>query len=448
MITVTPDKMTVTMTVPFPPKEIGAYSVSELKKMLTDAGIIYGISLDRLKKIVDESLYTKEVEVAYGRPPKDGADAYYKYYFDVNKKMNTPRILEDGRVDYTNKIETVKKDAILVEYVEPEDGEAGKNVYGEEVPAKRGKKLSMLRGKGFYREDNFYKASFDGKIDVNYDVINVSQVMDINGDVNTLTGDIDFTGDILIKGDVCSGMRVKSGGTITVNGYVEAATLEADGDIIVNAGINGAGVALLIAKGDIKGNFFEGVTLRAKGDVTTNSLLNTKVEVEGSVYVEGKKGIILGGMVNAVSGITAKNIGNSFQVNTTVCIGVYKETLEEYRQYKKMLADTKKILDSYNEFMEKVEDVPEDKRTPAMNKRHTEVLRSRITIKAQQKGIEKKIDDIETIIANGSKASVRVSNLLHPGVKLIVGSNVKMVEQVYKEVEVKVRGDDIVIESL
>lgn len=448
MITVTPDKMTVIMEVPFPPKEIGAYSVSDLKKMLVEEGVIYGISLDRLKKIIDESLYMKEVEVAYGKPPRDGADAYYKYYFDVNKKMNTPRILEDGRVDYTNKIETVKKDAILVEYIEPEDGEAGKNVFGEEVAPKRGKKLSMLRGKGFYREDNFYKASYDGKVDVNYDVINVSKVMDINGDVNGLTGDIDFTGDILIKGDVCAGMKVKSGGTITVNGYVEAATLEAEGDIIVNSGINGAGMALLSAKGDIKGNFFEGVTLKTKGDIKTNSMLNTNAEAEGTIYVEGKKGLILGGKVNAVSGIVAKNIGNDYQVNTTLCIGVYKETLEEYRQYKKMLADTKKIMQSYDEFMEKVEGIEEDKRTPSMNKRHTEVMRSRITIKAQQKGLEKKIDEIETIIENGSRASIKVSNLIHPGVKIIIGSNVKMVDQVYKEVVIKTRYDEVAIESL
>ena len=441
MVNISNDKMSASIYLPFEDKE--KFQVDELKQMLAEAGVVYGIDEQALQEIA-----AKDVVVAAGTRAQDGNDAYYKYYFDVYSQKSSPRILEDGRVDYTNHIEIVKQDAVVAKYIEPEEGIDGTDVCGNPIKGKKGKKLSLIRGKGFYRDGNEYKASFDGKIEMAYDVITISKVMDIDGDVNKLSGDIDFLGDVLIHGAVCAGMTVKSGGNITVNGYVEAAYLYAEGDIIINSGINGANIAKIEAKGDVKGNFFEGVNIRAKGDVTTNSILNSYIEAEGRIYVEGKRGLILGGITNAVSGIEVRNAGNNFNTETTLYAGVYPKTIEECKQYMRLHDETRKILAGLTEFLEKVDKLPPEKITDGIRKKKTDVMRACITKKAQLKGIDKKLEEIRSIIENGSHATIRIDNIVYPGVKVQIGNCKKTIDQIYKEVQIREFQNEIIIESI
>jgi hypothetical protein len=68
--------------------------------------------------------------------------------------------------------------------------------------------------------------------------MNVDNTFQTKG-VNVGTGNIDYDGAIIVNGDVTESMQVIAKGDITINGFVESATIRAGGDIIITEGAMG-----------------------------------------------------------------------------------------------------------------------------------------------------------------------------------------------------------------
>lgn len=132
----------------------------------------------------------------------------------------------------------------------------GKTVTGKPIPAKRGREQLPLKGKGFERkDDNTYVALMSGKIETQNDRVVILPVHELSGNADLSSGNIDFHGDVVIHGSVESGVIVKASGTITVDGIVEACTLEAGKDIILRSGMLGGNKASVKTKGSITAKF-------------------------------------------------------------------------------------------------------------------------------------------------------------------------------------------------
>ena len=69
-------------------------------------------------------------------------------------------------------------------------------------------------------------AARSGHLEFANNAFHVRPVLEIKGDVDYGTGNIDFNGDVHIFGDVREGFDVRATGTIIINGLVEAATVE------------------------------------------------------------------------------------------------------------------------------------------------------------------------------------------------------------------------------
>ncbi len=121
---------------------------------------------------------------------------------------------------------------------------------------KAGKRQLPLKGKGFERrDDNTYVALMSGKIETQNDRVVILPVHELSGNADLSSGNIDFHGDVVIHGSVESGVIVKASGTITVDGIVEACTLEAGKDIILRSGMLGGNKASVKTKGSITAKF-------------------------------------------------------------------------------------------------------------------------------------------------------------------------------------------------
>lgn len=94
-------------------------------------------------------------------------------------------------------------------------------------------------------------ATIDGKIEKNKNRILINPVLEINGDVDVGTGNIDFIGDVIVHGSVRAGARIMSSQSITVDGICEGCVLEAGKDIILRSGMIGRNKARLIVKGNL-----------------------------------------------------------------------------------------------------------------------------------------------------------------------------------------------------
>ena len=127
------------------------------------------------------------------------------------------------------------------------------------------------------------------------------------------TGNIDYDGSIEISGSVTANMEVKAGGNVVINGGVESARVIAGGNIVIAKGMNGMGKGYLRAGGNIMVKFLENVRVVTGGYLESEAIMHCVVTAGTDVRVDGRRGIILGGLVQAANSITVKDCGRQHE---------------------------------------------------------------------------------------------------------------------------------------
>lgn len=398
-------------------------TVAFIKQCLGDNGVVYGIKEDVIENIVEEKQYFIEFLVAEGEESKPGRDGYFEFLFETNVDVK-PKILEDGSVDYRSMgaVPVVQEGDELVHYIPAVKGRDGRTVTGKIISGKKGRELRPLLGKGFIvSEDKLvYKAAVTGKVTYTGNKLMISTVFQIQGDVTIATGDIHFSGDITIKGDVLTGAVVKAGGSISVDGYVEAAQLIAGKDIILKNGMQGGGKGIIEAGRDVSGKFFEQVTIKAKGNVAANAIMNCNVFSEEEVVVSGKHGIIVGGMVQAYRRIASTLIGNMAGVKTIIEAGCKEDLYVRLSAIEKLLREAIAQLEKYKTGLSKIDDRLSMMPTHELSQKKIQIMQLKITQEAEFMKLLNKKKDIITIMEKVSQSKISVDKTIYPGVKLCI----------------------------
>lgn len=316
-----------------PPIQGVKFTKENIIDFLQSNGVMRGYHMSNIAAMVKKEVYEREIKVAVGREAKNGTDGYYEYCF-APTTTRAPEIREDGSVDYTSmsELQNVHKGETVAVYHHAVQGEVGYTVRGRETRPRPAKELPPLRGKGISRapESDNYIAEMEGKIELKDNKIDIKNVHEVMGDVDLIIGRIEFYGDVIINGSVSAGVVIRAGRNIIIKGTVESVTMFAGGDIVLERGIQGGKKAKLEARGNIFADFIEHAQVTAKGDVTANSFLNAQVRAEGKIVATGKKGVILGGYVHGLQGVTAAILGNEAEMRTVVHAGYEKETYEKY----------------------------------------------------------------------------------------------------------------------
>lgn len=431
------------------PEEGEEYSVSDIREILENQGIHEGYLETVIKKIAVDKLYNQEYLVAKGTPATDGTDGYYEYNFNARPDKK-PTILPDGSVDYwtVHSIESVSEGQIIAVYHPAVQGEDGITVKGTTVTGKRGKELALLKGKGFHREEedeNKYISDLDGKIEMQNDRIIISAVHELNGNAEISTGNIDFRGDIVIHGSVESGITIKASGSITIEGVVEACTIEAGKDIILRSGMLGGHKASVKTKGNIFAKFFENTSVQAEGMIQADVLMNCHVVCKDRIQLTGKHGSIIGGNIHAVQGVEVTNLGNSAETRTDISVGTNEETIKRLKVLEIKADATRAELDKVEKGLKQFEALEQERGVSYANDpRRMSLLRVRIRDNALLSADEAEIKKLRYLVDRARGARVTVTNEVFPGVtiyideeRLVVKNNAKNVE--FYRLEDKIR---------
>lgn len=316
------------------------YTVGELVKALMDYKVVYGLDQDAISQLIQDERYDEEVLVAQGTPAKNGQDGYYEFMFKTSIPT-IPHLLQDGSVDYRNVqfFEYIKAGETVAVYHCATAGTPGYTVMGRVLPAKHGMEQQVLVGKHIHADkDNVtYVADANGKIELRDHEVIISDVLEVD-EVNYSTGNIRFGGSVHIKGNVSTGMLVEAGEDIVINGNVEGATIRCGRNLLLKRGVLGGGACQIQAEGTVTGKFFENATIHAGGDIAGNYALNCNIYSGGQVKISGKRGVILGGSLHAVRGLSVQNAGNHAEVATYISLGVTKAMLEKRGELEKLLA--------------------------------------------------------------------------------------------------------------
>lgn len=415
------DSMTAWLYLTDPGTERENYTMEELLDFLKKKEVVKGYHHSNLAAMIKKRVYMREIVVAQGQPAIEGNNGYYEYKFDINQRKE-PKVLANGRVDYTNmsSLQNVHEGDVVAIYHHAREGMDGYDVKGKIQQVKGVKEIPPISGKSICQSGenpDVYIALQDGKIGMKNGKIDIQALHEINGDVTLITGKVEFFGDVVITGGVESGVVIRAGRNIEIRGNVEAVSLYAGGDIILARGIQGGQRAKIIARGNIYADFLEHTVAVAGGDVQANTILNSRVAADGKIILTGKKGAIIGGYNHAMLGITATEIGNAAEIRTVVHVGCEKEVYQKVQKLR--IADASQ-QDALNEMKEEISELKQKlKKTGKLS----DALEIKLqTLETRQSVAQKELDStrkelrkLEEKIAEGQGSEIHVNGNVYRG---------------------------------
>lgn len=426
-VAVSSDKMEASVTM-IPPKGGKEVDVDDVKAALAMAGVRFGQKEDVIQNIVAQAWYNEKVVVAEGTPSEDGQDGKIEFLFNVEDAKPKPTMTEEGDVDYyeLGVVSNVHIAEPLAEKTPPTTGKAGRNVLGEEIPARPGKDTPFPIGKNvtFSQENpNLIVSQIAGQPRLVQGKIHVLPVFEVKGDVDFSTGNISFVGDVIVKGGILEGFVVKADSNVSVYGPVSGCVIEAGGSVFLNKGMHGQDKGVIVAGEDVVAKFLEHTTVKAGGNIrVSDGLILSNVTAKKSIVAEGKKGVIVGGRVSAGEEVRARVIGNYMATPTEVEAGGSPKVREELRQIEEQKKNLKLNLDRSEKGVKSLKLLQEKQGTlpPAKRDLLLQLTRAQFNLMGQLKKLEAREEELEEILASSFKGKVTISDAIYPGVKLII----------------------------
>lgn len=446
------DEMEAYLILPTPFEIYESYTFNEVMEKIQAAGVKVGINETKISSMIQERCYDRECLIAKGIDVEHGVDAYYDFNFDMNFNK-VPNIREDGTVDYwsIHTVEVVEEGQLLATYHEPFEGSNGMTVKGKLLTAKRGRPLPPLTGKGFVRsEDNrTYTSTMSGKIEMKNNRMLISAVHEVHGDVGLKTGNIDFRGDVIVHGNVPTGAVIKATGSITIDGTVEGALLDANKDIIIRGGMLGAGRGMIITKGSLYAKFIEYVKIKAHGSITTDSLINCNVVCYDKVLLKGKRASVVGGVIHAATGVEAYNFGNKYGVKTEIYAGVSLEVKKQIAYHENCIVEAEDMLDKISIGIKQLDDAAKAGAVISPNDpRRASLLRTKIVKQAEVATHTQQLNEMNSVVECARSASINAIQEVYTGVIVGINDSVHQVQEQQSSVAFWERDGKVVMYSL
>ena len=203
---------------------------ADVAQALREEGVLYGLIESAIAQVPEKP--NQRVKVAQGVPPKEPKDGRIRI-----PVVEAARAREEelkSQAEHAQRLELIREVSIpsvmageVAAYCEPpEPGAPGRNVLGEEVPARSPRSVNLIAGPGCRVEGGRVAyAEQTGRPELRGEMIQIIPLHEIRGDLTAKRGHVRFDGDILIGGNVTESVRVESGGQIRVLGSVSGATL-------------------------------------------------------------------------------------------------------------------------------------------------------------------------------------------------------------------------------
>ena len=180
---------------------------------------------------------------------------------------------------------------------------------------------------------------------------------------------------------------------------------------------------ILKSMGNVVAKYIENSTVETIGNITSEAIMHSKIKCGGSVIVEGKKGLIVGGIIRAGKEVNAKVIGSHMATSTEIEVGIDPTIVERYRQLKDELSNVKKEIIKTNQAIDLLNKLQEaNKLTDAKREMLLKSIRTKVFLNDRLKSIKNEITELDPLMEERDDGRVRVFNIIHPGVKVTIGT--------------------------
>lgn len=446
------DALSAYVTVYAPRNDGNPATKDDVMKALRDFNIVADVDEAAISIALQQSSWGKPILVARGKAAVDGIDGKLDYLFSSPDDKGRPVEMEDGKVDYRdlNLFSNVVKGQLLVVRTPPVEGVNGITVTGRVLKPKAGRNFLLPRGKNTAWDETQTRlySTVDGHVSMTEGKVNVNSVLNISGDVDFSTGNIDFVGNVAIRGSIVSGFTVKAGGDIEVNGVIEGATVSAGGNILVKNGITGGHKADIFAGISVFARFIENARVQAGDSVNASeAIIQSQIKANTAIRVEGRKGVIVGGLLQAGDEISARVIGSPLAAHTILEVGInpqlreeQKNLIGEYQEKKKAFDNIIQYLQAYQKAGIPAESLPEKRKLALAT-----LLKDYQVLKEDLDRIKERKQELDNEMNRMQNGRIKVAEVINPGVQINIGraflnvnDSIKYAMLTYKDGEVKI----------
>ena len=224
--------------------------------------ITFGIDSESIIKSIEkcneDQSAVENISVAKGAKPIKASPEHINLKPDFFNRSKTV-VKADGSVDHkeSSPFVMVKKGEAVGRTFSYRPGVNGNSVTGEVIPFKVKDMQIFKAGDNLEIQDEILKSMVFGRFIIDGDLIFVTELLEINSDVDYHTGNISFAGDIIVDGVIHDGFRVASGGSIRCKKLIKSAEVLSRGDLQLDLGVKGRGDALVRINGSINSKFLE-----------------------------------------------------------------------------------------------------------------------------------------------------------------------------------------------
>jgi len=401
--------------------------LDEARQKLVEAGVVYGVDDAALIGLLQAKIYNEPRVIAEATLPVDGEDGKLIFHFSLDEKTGAPKEISGGRVDYysLDLYVPVEEGQLLVSGTFATEGTPGTSVRGTIINQRKGREVALPRAKNVTvnNEKKEMTANCPGLVEFISNVITVSNVYKINGDVDISVGNIDFDGNVQITGTVRSGHTVKATGGISVGGGVEAATLTSGGSVEIKGGLQGAGRGKVEAAGAVTAMFAERGIIIADGPVKVDVCIHSTVETSGNLHALGKRGAVIGGNTAVGGDLIANYIGALSGVRTNIEVGVVprkRARVQTLEQEIERIDNDRIKLNQLDAYLEKSKGkIPQE----TWEKLHLSGIENRRINEENYAAYTNEIKNLKYEIAHATKSKVHVFDTTFSGVQISIGSS-------------------------
>lgn len=408
-----------------------ALSQEDIVEALHKAKVTTGLHPEQYEKLLQERPYFRLCLVAWGRPPVPGKDGSV---IDHYPRENTRQVAldEEGNVDYRAQsyVQTIEKGAVICDVILPQEGTAGVMVTGQAIKPPPVKAAAIPRGSNTALDEEglHLVATMSGHVLYQGNAFQVKSILQVPGNVDYSTGNINFLGDVHIAGDVREKFMVRATGTVTIDGLVEAATIEADGDIIVTKGVLGDNKALLKSKKSVKAKYLENCIVYS-GDCTyADCIINSEIYSDQRISVLTGRGTVLGGILTAAGQIEANIIGSQSGKRTELVLGVLPYVQKEQEENRTTLVELRKELEEVNRQLSFLETRGNNEES---NKKQAELRLRKSVLALKEAKIVKREQELAELRVDRTRCRLEAGTI-YPTTILQIGSAVRKIDEVWK----------------
>jgi uncharacterized protein (DUF342 family) len=420
-------------------EEFQAEIISEIMEFINNNHITEGVLYDAISwGLLPEA----EVIIAQGIAPVHGEDAIVTYYTLTERK---PVIKQDGTTDYyeMNFLDEVKQGEWLGEKILANAGTPGITVTGEQILANPGKDKPL-----YYDRETIAAVDKGDKIVLNARIngafakvdghIMVQEVMIIEGDVGSKTGNIDYDGSVIIKGTVNDGFSVHATKDISVLSSMGLGSIDSiisrTGDIYIKGGIFGKEKAFIQAANNVYVKHANECTIQAGGDIHIG-LYAIGCKISGNnIFLDVNRGRIIGGKIQAKAQVVTAFIGNEAERSTSINIEGFDrdslkkeldELVDKHLKLMIIMDKLKRELDEYEESFEKIVEertAATDLQSATMRSKYEQIRRLIFTIDERKKALM-------TFLKTKGEGEVTIMRKAFPKTSLLIKDLQKDIEK-------------------